>query len=446
MINIDGRGVGGPALMHETSDPNGAAIAVYASATRRPYANSISTDFAKLIPNSTDVVFYKPAGWTLLNYGWLGNETRYHSPGDRLDALDRATVGQMGDESLAATRALASIPDPARAGTGRTVFTDIAGRILIHLPLTVAAILLALLLAAALFVAWRRKALGKPMLVVLAMVVGGALAASLGAIVTNLLRPGDYWRAFPLIAYLALYALLLLVMAVLRARFGSGMDRERMRAAAWLLILLVGGAASLALPGATILFLLAPALAIVGITIDGRSPMLATILLLAAAILQFLMFAELLALIEMLFVDGPLWAVAPLAALAALPVLVELEPARLRPALALAAVATLGFTGAALAMPRSSAERPLGFSIDYFRDTTDGSASWGIATKQAPLPDQFPGHWTRGSCPTTAGPAGFHPRRSSPRRSRRRGWWRALLRLADDASESPCRPAAATVS
>src|SRR5438105_8121817 len=98
LINIDGRGVGGPALMHETSDPNGAAMALYATAAARPYANSISTDFAKLIPNSTDVVFYKPAGWTLLNYAWLGNETRYHSPSDRLDALNRATVGQIGSE------------------------------------------------------------------------------------------------------------------------------------------------------------------------------------------------------------------------------------------------------------------------------------------------------------------------------------------------------------
>ena len=59
--------------MHETSDPNGSAMAAYASAARTPYANSISTDFAKLIPNSTDVVFYKPTGWTLLNYAWLGN-------------------------------------------------------------------------------------------------------------------------------------------------------------------------------------------------------------------------------------------------------------------------------------------------------------------------------------------------------------------------------------
>jgi hypothetical protein len=50
-------------------------------------------------------------------------------------------------------------------------------------------------------------------------------------------------------------------------------------------------------------------------------------------------------------------------------------------------------------MPRSSAERPLGFSIDYFRDATDGSAKWSIATKQAPLPASFPGRWRAGILP-----------------------------------------------
>jgi hypothetical protein len=78
--------------MYETSWPNGAAIAAYARSTRRPYANSISTDFAKLIPNTTDVVKFAPAGWTILNWGMIGNETRYHSPGDTVAALDRASL------------------------------------------------------------------------------------------------------------------------------------------------------------------------------------------------------------------------------------------------------------------------------------------------------------------------------------------------------------------
>src|SRR5262249_43531168 len=155
-------------------------------------------------------------------------------------------------------------------------------------------------------------------------------------------------------------ALLLLVMGGIWARLGSGLDRSRMRSAAWLLILLLGAAAAFALPGATIFFLLAPALAVVGTAVEPRWPMPATILSLAAAILQFIMFAEFLAAIEMLLIDGPLWAALPLAALAVLPVLIELEPARLRPALGLTALAAIGLSTAALAVPRSSVERPLG--------------------------------------------------------------------------------------
>ena len=398
LINIDGRGVSGPALMHETSDPNDGAMAVYASATRRPYANSISTDFAKLIPNSTDVVFYKPTGWTLLNYAWLGNETRYHSPGDRIGALNRATVRQIGSEVLAATRTLSSMSDPARAGTEHVVFTDVAGRAFMHLPLTVAAVVLGLLLLAALVLAWRRKAFDRPLMTAAAMFVGGTVATSIVAIVLNLLRPGDFWRAYPLIAYLALYALLLLVMGAVLARFGR-VGRERLRAASWLLVLIVGAALSLALPGATVFFLVAPAMAIAAIALEERTPRIALLLAGAAAVVQFLMFAEMLALIEMLLIDGPLFAVVPLAALAILPVLAELDAARLRPALGVTGLAALGLSAAALAMPRYSAERPLGMSIDYYREANFGAANWAIATKQAPLPRNFPGTWSNDTLP-----------------------------------------------
>jgi len=230
------------------------------------------------------------------------------------------------------------------------------------------------------------------------MFLGGTAIASLVAIVLNLVRPGDFWRAHPLVPYLALYALLIIVMGAVLARLPS-VGRERLRAASWLLILLLGAALSLALPGATIFFLIAPALALGGIALDQRAPRVALLLAGAAAIVQFLMFAELLALIEMLLIDGPLWAAMPLAALAILPVLVELDPARLRPALGLAWLAALGLSAAALAVPRSSVERPLGMSIDYYREANFGTASWAIATKQAPLPEHFPGSWRKDTLP-----------------------------------------------
>ena len=399
LINIDNRGVTGPALMHETSEPDAAAISIYASATRRPYATSISSDFARLIPNYTDVTVFKPAGWTLLDYGIIGNETRYHSPGDTIAALDPDSVGHMGSEALAATRAMAAKAHPADVADGRTVFTDLAGRVLLRLPLAVAIIGLALLLTVALVLAWRRAALGKPLLLAAGMAVGGSLAAGLVSFVATLLRAGDFWRAYPLVTYVALYATLLAAMAAVWARWGRAADRRRARAAAWLLVMIFGALISFVLPGATIFFLIAPAVALVAIALPGRAATTATLLAVIATIIQFVMFAELLAAVEMLLIDGPLAAVVLLAALAALPAIVEIDANSSRLASLLLIVGALALWIAALMMPRASAERPLGFNIDYFRDADAKSASWAVATKQAPLPGNFPGKWERKELP-----------------------------------------------
>jgi len=399
LINIDNRGVTGPALMHETSDPNGAAIGLYASATDRPYANSISSDFAKLIPNYTDVTFFKPAGWTLLDYGIIGNETRYHSPGDTIQALDRNSLAHVGTEVLAATRAMAAAPQPARVSPSRMVFTDIAGRLFLRLPLLVAATALGILLLAGFVLAWRRAALGRPLLVAAGMALGGGVAAGLVSFIFGLLRPGDFWRAYPLVSYLGIYSVLLGVMAAVWWRWGRDTDRDRMRAAAWLLILLFGTAASLFLPGASIYFLIGPALGLLAVALSNRAPQLATPLAVAGVVVQFLMFAQLLALVEMLLIDGPLAAVVLLGALAALPAMIETEPAGSRSAIVALTILAALFWGAAMIVPRSSDARPLGFSIDYFRDASAQTARWGVATKQAPLPPNFPGQWEKSVLP-----------------------------------------------
>jgi hypothetical protein len=396
LVNMESRGVSGPAVMFETSDPNGAAIAAYARAARRPHANSLSADFAKLIPNTTDVVEFKPAGWTLLNYAIIGNEARYHTPGDTVQALDPRSVQHMGEEVLATTRTLATTPHAEN--TGRMVYTDFAGRAFLRLPLGLAAGALALILLALAALAWRRRALGRPLALAAAMAFGGVAAAALVALGATVVRPGDFWRAYPLVTYLAVYAVLLAAMTAIWSRWGIG-DRARMRAATWLLITAVGAALSLAVPGAAIFFLVAPGLALGGLVLTQRAPRIAAALLVAAILVQLLMFSQLLASIETLLVDGPLWAVAPLAALAALPALVETDPRGMRPALALLLAGAAGLWIAALLLPRASAERPAAFTIDYFRDADRRSASFAVASKQAPLPDDFPGRWERGLLP-----------------------------------------------
>ncbi|MEA3032870.1 MAG: hypothetical protein QOH86_886, partial [Sphingomonadales bacterium] len=99
-INLEARGVTGPAIMFETSRPNGDAIRHFARSAIRPVANSMTADIYRLIPNSTDVSVFAQRPWTILNYAIIGNETRYHSPGDTISALDRRSLQHMGDQAL----------------------------------------------------------------------------------------------------------------------------------------------------------------------------------------------------------------------------------------------------------------------------------------------------------------------------------------------------------
>jgi hypothetical protein len=385
LINIDTRGVSGPALMFETNLPNGPALADYARATRRPYANSVSADFATLIPNTTDVTVFKERGWKTLSYSIIGNETRYHSPGDTVAALDRASLYHVGSEILAATRMVAGEP---RGGAGtRMVFTDIAGRAFVVLPLLVAAGLLIAILFGTAIIAYREKAIGAP-LGKLALAASGAMlgTAALVALV-GLAQPGDYWRAYPIVAYLAVYATMLAIEAALLARLAGAIDRKKLRIGCWLLIILFGALLSIALPGASIYFLAAPLIALAAMLIDRRWGVAATALFWIAALVQLVLFAELLTLIEMLLVDGPISAVVPLAVFAALPVLVEVMARQgTGRSLALLGSAALILWGGALAMPRTSAERPGAMTVSYVRDDVSKQSLWAISNKRSPLP------------------------------------------------------------
>ena len=126
------------------------------------------------------------------------------------------------------------------------VFTDIAGERFIRLPLIVAAIALGAAAARRALLGLAPKALGQAAAARCAAWSSAGSSAGLVAIVAGLLRAGDFWRAYPLG---------LLSRRLCRPAGGDGgdlgalgprVDRERMRAAAWLLILIFGAALSLA--------------------------------------------------------------------------------------------------------------------------------------------------------------------------------------------------------
>jgi Peptidase family M28 len=395
VVNLEARGVTGPALMFETSRPNGSAIAAFARSARRASANSASADFYRLIPNDTDVSVFRDRPWTILNFAIIGNETRYHSPGDTLAALDPRSVRHMGVQALAATAGL--VIEGIPAARGDRLYADILGRALVVLPMAPGLGLLAALLA---LFGWlgmtRRGGVVRALGTVALGLAGAAILGLLGQAAIGLLREGEFWRAHPQATSLALYlsAFAASVSALLvRAR---PLARDRLRLGFWLLFLVLGAASSLTVPGATIYFLAPPA--VVGAAMLARRWERPAAL--AAWALLFLTWAPLLHLSQVLLDLDQGWIFAAMAALIMWPLLIEMKPLLVRlppPAAfaAMAAVAALGWAGA-ITRPAYSEDRKQAFGIEYAWDQSEKRGRWLVVNDGAPLPAGFGAAFERG--------------------------------------------------
>jgi len=263
LVNLEARGVRGPANMFETSVPNGPAIATFSRTAAHPVANSLGTDVYRLLPNYTDVNSFSARAWLTLNIAPIGNETRYHSAGDDLAALDHRTLQHMGDQTLALAERLNSGPPPQ--ATSNRIFMDVSGRGLIVLPMIVGIVLLVGLIVAFAALTWRRSRIGPGLAVAFGTIVGSAALAWLALAAIGVVRQGMFWRAEPLWTHVVVYASTILVAVALLATVGSKADRTQLRAAFWLVFLLLGGAIGLVAPGGIIFFLFPPLIVLAGI-------------------------------------------------------------------------------------------------------------------------------------------------------------------------------------
>jgi hypothetical protein len=401
-VNLEARGVAGPAIMFETSRPNGSAIALFDAAVERPVANSLSTDLYRLIPNSTDVAVFEERPWNILNFAIIGNETRYHSAGDDLAAFDRRSLQHMGEQALQIART-AAVDEPVPAATGERIYADLAGRTLIVLPMTVGLVLLGSVLLFFLFQARRRRALAGPLLAMTAALTGAGAAAFAGHFLIQLLREGDYWRAYPQVTASAVYASALAAAIAALLLLARGAEPRQLRAAFWLLFTGLGAAICAVAPGAAIFFLLPPLVAAGGMAAGAWNGWAERTGALAAAFLLFLSFGPALALFEMLMNDDPQWIFAPLGAAIMLPFLIELRPllSRLpRPRVIAAAfgLAILAWIAAAVT-PAYSADRQQLFTIEYVWDAAAGSGRFAVNNDGAPVP--YDARWERAEMPHT---------------------------------------------
>jgi hypothetical protein len=401
LVNLEARGVNGPVNMFETSRPNGTAVTLFASAVKRPSANSLSTDVYELMPNYTDVNSFSERQWLTLNLAPIGNETRYHSAGDNVAALDPSTLQHMGDQTLALAEALASgTPAPSRASR---IFMDLCGRLLIMIPLPIGVALLAGLLLAFAAMVISGGAAARAAVVVLGTLFGSAALSWLALAAIGTVRPGMFWRAQPVWTLLSTYADVLLVGTVLIATVGRAASLRQLRNMFWLLFVGIGALIGFFAPGGIIFFLLPPLVVLIGTGLSRWSDKAASIAAALGILLLYLTWGAMLGLLEELLNGGPMWVFAPLGSLLLLPALIEgkplVEAARARPATLVAALFVLAGSAAALAAPTYSEDRKQRFTIEHVTEAATGKSWWSILNDGAPLPASFGHGWKLGKLP-----------------------------------------------
>lgn len=402
LLNFEARGVSGPVHMFETSQPNGTAIAAYSRAVKLKVANSLTTDIYRQMPNYTDVNTFDGRNWLTLNFAMIGNETRYHSAGDDLDALNLGSLQHMGDQALAlATKLSAGMPQ----ASGQRIFMDLLGAELIQMPQWLGLALLGLLLVAYGWRAWKKRALGRGLGAPAAAFILSGILAWIGAWVMGAIRAGMYWRAEPLWTLTAVYASAIFAGLVVLATIGRKLERKRLRTGFWLFFLILGAIIAFVATGGIIFFLFPPLVYLIAALGDRRSKGAERWGAWAALALLFLTFGEMLALLEELLNQGPMWLFAPLGMLLIYPALVETLPlmrsiSRAWLASAGAAITILAWV-IVYAIPAYSADRQQQFTIEYVTDADSGAAHWSILNDYASLPDAYAtmGKWGLGKLP-----------------------------------------------
>lgn len=403
IVNLEARGVRGPVNMFETSRPNAAPIGVFKAAVRNPVANSLSTDVYRLLPNYTDVNSFAERNWLTLNLAPIGNETRYHSAGDDLAALDPATLQHMGDQTLALAQSLAN--GAPKTGGGERLFMDIAGKTLVVLPLALGVALLVILLLAAVVIALRRGQLVRGVAIAFGTIFASGILAWIALAVIGAFRHGMFWRAEPVWTHLATYACVLVAAVLLIVTIGRQLTTSQLRASCWLVFLVVGALIGLIAPGGIVFFIFPPLLALGGILLSRWWKSAEIVGALLAIAILYLTWGTMLGLLEELLNGGPMWIFAPLGALLILPLVIEgkvlLDAADARISVTVAAALAVAGGVAAAASPAYSADRQQRMAVQFVTDETKKQASWSILNDAALLPKAFDsvGIWRRGTLP-----------------------------------------------
>lgn len=185
VMNIEARGVKGPAYMFETSKKNKNVINLYKKADM-PFAYSLATAVYTVMPNFTDFSSVLEMGKAGLNYAVLDNLYYYHTPADNYDSINKNSIQHYGSQLMPIIEAYTT---DAKYGDMNyfdadedCVFFNILPNVLVVYSDT-AAIVFAVVgsvafAVAVYFMIKKGKVRAKPVLAALGLIFGAMLAAA----------------------------------------------------------------------------------------------------------------------------------------------------------------------------------------------------------------------------------------------------------------------------
>ena len=154
VINLEARGNRGRAVMFETHRQSGAMIEALLRAHALSGASSLMPDLYRRLPNDTDLTPALKAGFAGLNFAFFDGQGFYHRPGDTPQNLTPGSLQSIGDQALAAARALASAPALPGRGPDQ-VYADILGGPVLHYPPQAGWLIITLAVLALSLAGWR---------------------------------------------------------------------------------------------------------------------------------------------------------------------------------------------------------------------------------------------------------------------------------------------------